>query len=158
MNILEQKIDAICRVLLADTEQTRNNAKWELFNLLNEPAEKPDGETTICDTLKNLGIPCNLLGHAYLSSAIEKAIDDPALIKSVTKPDGLYALVAQDFGTAPSRVERAMRHAIEVAFDRGDPDVLQQYFGNTVSGTRGKTTNTEFISSVCKQIRLTTKN
>ena len=158
MNILEQKVDAIARVLLGDTEQARNNARGQLFNLLHGPAAKPSSETTIYDTMKNIGIPCNLLGHAYLSSAIAKAIDDPTLLKRVTKPDGLYALVAQDFGTTPSRVERAIRHAIEVAWDRGDMDTLQQYFGNAVSSMKGKTTNTEFISSVCKQIRLTTKN
>ena len=82
-------------------------------------------------------------------------IDDMDIINSVTKV--LYPEVARRYSTTPSRVERAVRHAIEVAWDRGDLETLQRYFGYTVSNTKGKPTNSEFIAMIADRIRLQRK-
>ena len=158
MYTTEQKIDAMARMLLGDTEQERSDARQQLRTLLDEPAAtQPDMEAVISDVLKQLGIPGNLYGSRYLPFAIEKAISEPAPGRTLTKPGGLYDVTAKAFNTTPSRVERAIRHSIEVAWGRGDLDVLQQYFGNSVSGEKGKPTNTEFIYTVANAIRLELK-
>ena len=84
------------------------------------------------------------------------AVDDMEVINAVSK--GLYPAVAKRFGTTPSRVERAIRHAIEVAWDRGDLETLQKYFGYTVSNTKGKPTNSEFIAMIADRLVLEQKN
>lgn len=100
----------------------------------------------ISDILCQLGMPSNLLGYRYLRFAIHATVQEPELLRSVTKI--LYPMVAEEFRTSASGIERAMRHAIEVVWDRGDPDVLQDYFGNTIDPGRGKPTNTEFIAKI----------
>ncbi len=80
------------------------------------------------------------------------SINDTAMLESVTKL--LYPTVAKNFDTTASRVERAIRHAIEVAWDRGDVDVLSSYFGYTIQNTRGKPTNSEFIAMISDKLRL----
>lgn len=93
-----------------------------------------------------------LRGYQYLREAIILTINDMDAINAVTKV--LYPEVAKKFSTTPSRVERAIRHAIEVAWDRGDIETLQNYFGYTVSGVKGKPTNSEFISMIADRLRL----
>ena len=100
----------------------------------------------ISDILCRLGMPSNLLGYRYLRFAILAVAENPELLRAVTKM--LYPMVAEEFCTSASGIERAMRHAIEVVWSRGDPDVLQDYFGNTVDPDRGKPTNTEFIAKI----------
>ena len=90
--------------------------------------------------------------YQYLREAIVLTINDMDIINAVTKV--LYPAVAKKFGTTPSRVERAIRHAIEVAWDRGDIDTLNSYFGYTIQNTRGKPTNSEFIAMIADNLRL----
>lgn len=109
-------------------------------------------EIIITDILHQVGVPAHIKGYHYLRKAILIALADMKVIDSVTKE--LYPAVARYFDTTPSRVERAIRHAIEVAWDRGDVDVLTNYFGYTIQNTRGKPTNSEFIAMIADRIRL----
>lgn len=106
----------------------------------------------ITSIIQEIGIPAHIKGYQYLRAAIEMVVKEPALIDVVTKV--LYPDVAKEYSTTASRVERAIRHAIEVAWDRGDLDTLQKYFGYTVSNTKGKPTNSEFIAMIADKLRL----
>lgn len=103
-------------------------------------------ETMVTEIIHEIGVPAHIKGYQYLREAIMIAIDDMEVINAITKV--LYPQVAKTFSTTPSRVERAIRHAIEVAWDRGDLETLQKFFGYTVSNTKGKPTNSEFILSL----------
>ena len=102
------------------------------------------------------GIPAHIKGYQYLREAIILSIHDTEMMNSVTKV--LYPTVAKRFSTTSSRVERAIRHAIEVAWDRGDVDVLSSYFGYTIQNSRGKPTNSEFIAMISDKLQLEKKN
>ena len=100
--------------------------------------------------------PAHIKGYQYLREAILLTIEDMDIINAVTKV--LYPTVAKKFNTTPSRVERAIRHAIEVAWDRGDIETLQKFFGYTVSNIKGKPTNSEFIAMIADRLFLQRKN
>ena len=102
--------------------------------------------------IHEVGVPAHIKGYQYLREAIMIAVDDMDVINAVTKV--LYPEVAKRFNTTPSRVERAIRHAIEVAWDRGDLETLQKYFGYTVSNAKGKPTNSEFIAMIADRLVL----
>lgn len=106
----------------------------------------------ITQVLHELGMPAHLRGYDQARLAIELAVHDSSILHAVTTK--LYPQVARAFGTTSSRVERAIRHAVEVAWDRGDIDTLQHYFGYTVSNTKGKPTNSEFIALIADKLRL----
>lgn len=106
----------------------------------------------ITQVMHEIGVPAHIKGYGQLRYAIDLTIHNADLINNITKE--LYPLVAKQFGTTASRVERAIRHAIEVAWDRGDVEVLQKYFGGTISLTRGKPTNSEFIALIADLLRM----
>lgn len=116
-----------------------------------------DGELEIMVTeiIHQIGVPAHIKGYHYLREAIILSIKDGEMINSVTKL--LYPTVAKKNQTTSSRVERAIRHAIEVAWDRGDVDVLNSYFGYTIHNGRGKPTNSEFIAMIADKLRLRLK-
>lgn len=109
-------------------------------------------ETSITAIIHDVGVPAHIKGYQYLREAILLAIEDMDVINAVTKV--LYPEVAKHFNTTASRVERAIRHAIEVAWDRGDLETLQKYFGYTVSNAKGKPTNSEFIAMIADRLQL----
>lgn len=111
-----------------------------------------DLESRITCVIHEIGVPAHIKGYQYLREAIRLSVQDAEIINAVTKE--LYPKVAERFHTTASRVERAIRHAIEVAWDRGDLDVLNRYFGYTVSNAKGKPTNSEFIAMIADQLRL----
>lgn len=111
-----------------------------------------DIEVIISDIMRQIGVPAHIKGYQYLRSAIKLCIADDNMISSVTKL--LYPTVAKMYNTTASRVERAIRHAIEVAWDRGDVDVLSSYFGYTIQSQRGKPTNSEFIAMIADKMKL----
>ncbi|MBQ6065300.1 MAG: sporulation transcription factor Spo0A [Clostridia bacterium] len=115
----------------------------------------PDIEITVSEIMHELGVPAHIKGYQYLRYAIVLSVEDPKLMSSVTKV--LYPTIAERFDTTASRVERAIRHAIEVAWDRGDVDVLNSYFGYTIQVSRGKPTNSEFIAMIADRLRLKMK-
>lgn len=114
-----------------------------------------DLETQITGIIHQIGVPAHIKGYQYLRCAIMMTVENADLINSITKE--LYPSVAKTFGTTSSRVERAIRHAIEVAWDRGDVDVINSYFGYTVQSQRGKPTNSEFIALISDNLRLKNK-
>ena len=131
-----------------DSLVKRNSPKEEKLNL----TDHPDMEAQVTKIIHQIGVPAHIKGYQYLRCAILMTIDDDDYINSVTKV--LYPSVAKKFGTTTSRVERAIRHAIEVAWDRGDVDVLNSYFGYTIQNSRGKPTNSEFIAMIADNLRL----
>ena len=116
---------------------------------------KNDLETNITMYIQQLGVPAHIKGYQYIRDAIAMVIDDMDTINSITKL--LYPTVAKHYNTTASRVERAIRHAIEVAWDRGNPEILNEFFGYTILGSKGKPTNSEFIALIADKIRLDMK-
>ena len=112
-------------------------------------------DTLVTEIIHEIGVPAHIKGYQYIREAIIEVVADMDLINAVTK--ALYPSVAKKYNTTPSRVERAIRHAIEVAWDRGDIEVLQRYFGYTVSGIKGKPTNSEFIALIADKLQLRLK-
>ena len=122
-------------------------------------ARRPDKtsiETMVTGIIHEIGVPAHIKGYQYLREAIIIAVNDMDVINAITKV--LYPQVAKTFQTNPSRVERAILHAIEVSWDRGDLDTLQRFFGYTVSNTKGKPTNSEFIALIADKLQLQLKS
>lgn len=136
----------------------------DIRTLHNKGKVKPSGfgydnygiELKVTEILHDIGVPAHIKGYNYLRDSIIMSIDNPEIINAVTKQ--LYPGVAKKYETTSSRVERAIRHAIEVAWDRGDVDVLNSYFGYTIHNSRGKPTNSEFIAMIADKLRLQLKN
>lgn len=143
---LEEKL-----VELRDTKNAMNKS----FVRANSIDAETQLEIYATDAIHEIGVPAHIKGYQYVREGIIMTVNDMEVINSVTKV--LYPTIAKSFKTTPSRVERAIRHAVEVAWDRGDIDVLQSYFGYTVSNTKGKPTNSEFISMIADKIRLKIK-
>ena len=123
-----------------------------------QPSRRSPGqsiEALVTGIIHEIGVPAHIKGYQYLREAIIIAVNDMDVINAITKV--LYPQVAKTFQTTPSRVERAIRHAIEVAWDRGDLDTLQRFFGYTVSNTKGKPTNSEFIALIADRLQLQLK-
>ncbi|MBQ3861919.1 MAG: sporulation transcription factor Spo0A [Clostridia bacterium] len=120
----------------------------------NEPSSAlpPDIETQVTRIIHQIGVPAHIKGYQYLRTAILMTVQNSDVINSVTKV--LYPSVAKKYQTTTSRVERAIRHAIEVAWDRGDVETLNSYFGYTIQNSRGKPTNSEFIAMIADNLRL----
>ena len=112
----------------------------------------PGLEELVTSIIHEVGVPAHIKGYQYVREAIMITVENMEVINSVTKV--LYPEVAKRFHTTSSRVERAIRHAIEVAWDRGDLETLQKFFGYTVSNVKGKPTNSEFIAMISDRIRL----
>lgn len=135
-NMSEEEFEALKRMVgITDAE---SNTKTE--------------EQTICVILKKLGMPTHIKGYDYAKEAISLMIAEPELRSGITKI--LYPTVAKKFITTPSRVERAIRHAIEISWVRADIEYLHEVFGDTTDSNRGKPTNAEFISMVAEYIRV----
>ena len=132
------------RTTLIENDKEENDKKLS-YNL----------ERDVTDMIHEIGVPAHIKGYQYLREAIMMSVEEPDMLGSITKV--LYPTIAKNNQTTASRVERAIRHAIEVAWDRGDVDTLQEYFGFTVSGAKGKPTNSEFISMVADRLRLELK-
>ena len=115
----------------------------------------PDVETQVTKMIHQIGVPAHIKGYQYLRTAIILVMQDTNIINSVTKQ--LYPTIGKLFSTTSSRVERAIRHAIEVAWDRGDYDTITEIFGYTIQSARGKPTNSEFIAMVADNLRLKNK-
>ncbi len=131
------------------------NWKSEKSKRVRDSMSEDEIEVVISDIMRQIGVPAHIKGYQYLRKAIILCITDSEMLSSVTKV--LYPTVAKEFGTTASRVERAIRHAIEVAWDRGDVDVLSSFFGYTIQAQRGKPTNSEFIAMIADKIKLSMK-
>lgn len=147
---------ALTRALVAETDAEREAAKQDLLALLSSEPASParpmlETETIIRRILLELGVPGHILGHDYLVTAISLAVSDLGIMKMMSKR--LYPEVGAAHGTTASRAERAIRHGVELSFNRCDPDVLSKYFGWTISPSKGKPTNGEFIARVSAVVR-----
>ncbi|MCL2095358.1 MAG: sporulation transcription factor Spo0A [Oscillospiraceae bacterium] len=131
--------------------------RGESVSAMNEQGMRnsPDIETQVTKMIHQIGVPAHIKGYQYLRTAILLVMQDAAIINSVTKR--LYPSIGKTFSTTSSRVERAIRHAIEVAWDRGDYDTITEIFGYTIQSSRGKPTNSEFIAMVADNLRLRNK-
>ncbi len=112
-------------------------------------------EAEVTRLIHEVGVPAHIKGYQYLRDAIQMCIKDMDMLNSITKI--LYPEIAKKYGTTASRVERAIRHAIEVAWERCNPDSVEELFGYTINSCKGKPTNSEFIAIIADRIRLDTK-
>lgn len=110
----------------------------------------------VTEIIHEVGVPAHIKGYQYLREAIIMSVEDMDMLNSITKI--LYPTIAKKFATTPSRVERAIRHAIEVAWSRGRMDTIDEMFGYTINCRKGKPTNSEFIALVTDRIRLQMKD
>ena len=138
LNSITSKIIDVC---------SANKNKEELMELSDK-----DMQIEVTDILHSLGIPSHIKGYQYVRSAILMVFDDPGFIGGITKK--LYPDISKRFNTSVQRVERAIRHAIEVAWLRGDIDVMEEIFGHSVDIDRAKPTNSEFIVTIADKLRL----
>lgn len=155
MTKTEMQLDAITRFLTAETEQARESALTDIRRFITKvPTPNPapqDWEPMTRQLLLDLGVPDRLKGHPYIISAVGLLLADYDLIHAITKD--LYPAIARKHDTTASRTERAIRHCVEVAWDRGDWAFLLRCFGNTVDGRKGKPTNSEFLARVTNAVR-----
>lgn len=134
-----------------------SDSEWEKFKAELLKSEKNDTKETsttevqLKKVMLQIGIPAHIKGYRYVQKAILLVIDDPKKIEYVTKD--LYPTVAKYFDTTSSKVERAIRHAIETAWDRGNPEKLNEIFGYTIAFEKGKATNSEFIAGIAEYVR-----
>jgi two-component system response regulator (stage 0 sporulation protein A) len=133
----------------------RSIIKMKRSSIIGDGEHSTDLESQVTKIIHQIGVPAHIKGYQNLREAINYTINDMDMINSVTKI--LYPTVAKRFATTPSRVERAIRHAIEVAWDRGDIDTINTIFGYTVHNNKGKPTNSEFIAMIADRLRLQIK-
>ena len=143
------------RISLHRLDSVTERIRLLRFGGLESSPSRQNLETLVTAIIHEIGVPAHIKGYQYLREAILIAVEDMDVINAVTKV--LYPEVAKRFGTTASRVERAIRHAIEVAWDRGDLETLQRYFGYTVNSAKGKPTNSEFIAMIADRLQLKLK-
>lgn len=153
MTKLEKTVEALRRCIPADKfeKELAKIEKAEAEATTPQIRSTADVEKLVRELLTELGTPDHIKGHRYLVTALRAVVEDPDILDAVTKE--IYPEVAAMHNTTGSRVERAIRHAVEVTWDRGDWEVLGKYFGNTVSLTKGKPTNSEFLARLGNVIR-----
>ena len=144
--------------LITHIRQVTGSVKSPITSLkpMLYPRQEQSLEALVTEVIHEIGVPAHIKGYQYLREAIIITINDMDVINAVTKV--LYPAVAKRYNTTPSRVERAIRHAIEVAWDRGDLDTLQKFFGYTISNIKGKPTNSEFIAMIADCLSLRRKS
>lgn len=131
--------------------------KQQYIEISNDATKKEDNlEALVTNVIHEVGVPAHIKGYQYLREAIIMVVNDIDVINQITK--SLYPKIADKFTTTPSRVERAIRHAIEVAWGRGQQDVVENIFGYTISAAKGKPTNSEFIAMIADKLRLELKS
>ena len=133
----------------------KENQKVPYINV-NKVKEEDHLEVLVTNVIHGVGVPAHIKGYQYLREAIIMVVNDIDVINQITK--SLYPRIAAKFETTPSRVERAIRHAIEVAWGRGEVTLMENIFGYTVSAAKGKPTNSEFIAMIADKLRLELKS
>ena len=150
-------VRCLAKMILNNDKGYRDSLRSECEYLLDKlesedvSAGTDDVKAIIAKTIHELGISAGIVGYKYVKEAITVTIEDPTMIKYVTGK--LYPHIAEKFGTTPSRAERAIRHAVSMSMDRGDIDIINECFGNTIKSSTGRPTNREFIAMVAEHIR-----
>ena len=132
-------------------QKTNDTKKANAYEKYQEPTQR-DLEADVTDIIHEIGVPAHIKGYQYLREAIMMSVKEIDMLNSITKI--LYPTIAKKYQTTPSRVERAIRHAIEVAWSRGKMDTIDELFGYTINNGKGKPTNSEFIALIADKIRL----
>ena len=148
-DLISQNKEFQIMITVPSTIQNERKDKTDIKPMIQQPQ---DLENDVTDMIHNIGVPAHIKGYQYLRAAIIMSVQDPQMISSITKI--LYPTIAKKYQTTPSRVERAIRHAIEVAWARGKMETLDQVFGYTINTGKGKPTNSEFIALISDKIRL----
>lgn len=148
----EALIDKIRSVRDERKKRRKKSESISIFSTDNQAIDERTLESEITGIIHDIGIPAHIKGYQYLREAIIMSVADSDVINSITKI--LYPTIAKKYQTTSSRVERAIRHAIEVAWNRGNTDTLNDLFGYTISNGKGKPTNSEFIALISDKIRL----
>lgn len=157
MNNFEARLNALCSVVTAETPEDRNIAIAVLKKAMNTSLARASDPEGICrDIFLELGCPDHLAGYEMAVYGIVLCLENREYIDNITY--GFYPTVAEKFNSTRSRVERAIRHLIEVTWTRGDWETLNRYFGNTVSHERGKPTNGEFIARMVNIVKQQMRN
>ncbi|MBR6477650.1 MAG: sporulation transcription factor Spo0A [Lachnospiraceae bacterium] len=138
-------------MITVPSREEKGKEQWVVMPVPQKLSTK-DLEQEITGMIHEIGVPAHIKGYQYLREAIMMSVEDAVMISSVTKI--LYPTIAKRFQTTPSRVERAIRHAIEVAWSRGRTETLDNLFGYTIDTSKGKPTNSEFIALIADRIRL----
>lgn len=133
----------------------RQLAKGQVSTPSHAPTKAKNLDVEVTNIIHQMGVPAHIKGYQYLRDAILFVIDEVNLLGAITKE--LYPMIAQKYNTTASRVERAIRHAIELAWDRGNVEMMNKFFGYTINVERGKPTNSEFIAMVADKLRIAQK-
>lgn len=150
LQVLGERVRQVAR-----DSKIRSESRGSVATLtIPQPAPK-NLEVEVTKVIHEIGVPAHVKGYQYLRDAIMLVVEEINYLGAVTKE--LYPTIAQKYDTTPSRVERAIRHAIELAWDRGDLDKINKFFGYTISGEKGKPTNSEFIAIIADRLRLENK-
>ncbi len=158
---IELLIKRIREIKLFKPGQGANNfitreTKQQYIDLSASESKKEENlEALVTNIIHEVGVPAHIKGYQYLREAIMMVVNDIDVINQITK--SLYPKIAFKYNTTPSRVERAIRHAIEVAWGRGQQEAVEQIFGYTISASKGKPTNSEFIAMIADKLRLNLK-
>ena len=159
MTVMEQKINALSAYVLAEDDESRENAKKALqgaMRLHEEGTNVPsDVEVAIHEFLMEVGAQPHLIGYKYMVFAITQAIQDPNIMDNMIY--GLYPLIAQKFDTTPTKAESGIRHLIEKTWDRGSYAALEKYYHDVLSVNQSKPSNSQFIAIAARVIRLRMK-
>lgn len=150
LDVLAKRIRQISK-----NDEVRSESGRPVDAIVNAENRNTDLELEITNIIHEIGVPAHIKGYQYIRYAISMVVDDVDLLSAVTKE--LYPAIAKKFNTTPSRVERAIRHAIEVAWNRGKIDTIDRLFGYTVHTDKGKPTNSEFIAIIADKLRLERK-
>ena len=142
--------DRKVREVIDNVMKAKRNDNYQ--NMVEPENDSTVLEAVVTDIIHEIGVPAHIKGYQYLRSAILMAVQDMDILNSITKQ--LYPSIAEKYGTTSSRVERAIRHAIEVAWGRGSMDTINDLFGYTINAGKGKPTNSEFIALIADKIRL----
>ncbi len=142
--------DRKVKEVIDDIVKAKRNDNYQ--NMVETENDSTVLESVVTDIIHEIGVPAHIKGYQYLRSAILMAVQDMDILNSITKQ--LYPSIAEEYGTTSSRVERAIRHAIEVAWGRGSMDTINDLFGYTINAGKGKPTNSEFIALIADKIRL----
>lgn len=142
----------LASVMLANTASAVNGTNSSISSGMMAQPSSHNLEVEVTRMIHQMGVPAHVKGYQYLRDAIVSVVQEVSLLGAVTKE--LYPMIAEKYNTTPSRVERAIRHAIELAWDRGNIDFMNRFFGYTINVDRGKPTNSEFIAMVADKLRM----
>ena len=151
----EAVISRVQQMYMSMNTQSKDPAKGSIFENDKRYSSSYSLESDVTNIIHEIGVPAHIKGYQYLRDAIMMSVNDTEMLNSITKI--LYPTIAKQHKTTPSRVERAIRHAIEVAWSRGKMDTIDELFGYTVSNGKGKPTNSEFVALIADKIRLENK-